>query len=290
MLKAAVRDFVPSVSEFYRIKSKFQAGIMVPSSPQEIVRVGVEKLGVQQMSCSGLGQMAGGPLGGWSQVNSGVSSRWNPENLCRKIDLLSPHFRLAQISESVRKVSYWITQFSEHETYGGEAYESHRHGGEVLKILGEAAASIEPCESSLDDPPARQDFEPFGCVRALHDRDGKPGQGLRQRVTEFRALISAVGEEFLKERIKPEHGLQDICPSVTVLDVRRMNDRVQQQSYRIDQDVPLLSLDLLARVVAIRVDAGPPFSALFTLWLSITQAVGLASRPICSRHSMYRAW
>jgi hypothetical protein len=26
------------------------------------------------------------------------------------------------------------------------------------------------------------------------------------------------------------------------------------------------------------------FSALFTLWLSIMQAVGLASRPTCSRH------
>jgi hypothetical protein len=67
-----------------------------------------------------------------------------------------------------------------------------------------------------------------------------------------------------------------------------MNDRVQQQPYRIDQDMPLLSLDLLAGIVTIRVNAGPPFSALFTLWLSITQAVGLASRPICSRHAMYR--
>jgi hypothetical protein len=68
-----------------------------------------------------------------------------------------------------------------------------------------------------------------------------------------------------------------------------MNDRVQQQSYRIDEDMPLLSLDLLAGIVTIWIDAAPPFSALFTLWLSITQAVGLTSRPICSRHSMYRA-
>ena len=29
------------------------------------------------------------------------------------------------------------------------------------------------------------------------------------------------------------------------------------------------------------------FSALFTLWLSITAAVGLASRSICSRHFTY---
>jgi hypothetical protein len=65
-----------------------------------------------------------------------------------------------------------------------------------------------------------------------------------------------------------------------------MNDRVQQQSYRINEDMPLLSLDLFARVVTVWIDVGPPFSALFTLWLSITQAVGLTSRPICSRHSM----
>jgi hypothetical protein len=188
--------------------------------------------------------------------------------------------------ESVRKVSYWVTQFSEHETDGRKAYESHRHRGQVLKILGETAASIEPCEGSLDNPPAWQDFETFGRIRPLHDRDGKPRQCLRQRVTEFRTLISAVSEQLLKERIKAEHGGHDIHPSVTVLDVRRVNDCMQQQSYRIDEDMPLLSLDLLAGIVTIRIDAAPPFSALFTLWLSITQAVGLTSRPICSRHSM----
>src|SRR6516165_6239747 len=29
----------------------------------------------------------------------------------------------------------------------------------------------------------------------------------------------------------------------------------------------LLALDLFARIIAVRIDAGPPFSALFTLWL-----------------------
>jgi hypothetical protein len=40
--------------------------------------------------------------------------------------------------------------------------------------------------------------------------------------------------------------------------------------------MPLLALDLFARVIAMRIDAGPPFSALFTLWLSMIAAVGLA--------------
>jgi len=42
--------------------------------------------------------------------------------------------------------------------------------------------------------------------------------------------------------------------------------------------MPLLALDLFARIVAIRINAGSLFSALFTLWLSVIAAVGLASR------------
>ena len=158
-----------------------------------------------------------------------------------------------------------------------------------LEVLGEPAASHEPCERSLDNPSARQNLESSGGVRPLHDRNGEPRHGFRQCISELRPLVSAVREQHFKERIKPKHGGHDIHASVAVLDVRRVNDRVQQQSYRVDQDMPLLSLDLLAGIVTIRIDAGPPFSALFTLWLSITQAVGLTSRPICSRHSMYRA-
>jgi hypothetical protein len=55
-----------------------------------------------------------------------------------------------------------------------------------------------------------------------------------------------------------------------------MNDRVHQQACRIDKDMPLFAFNFLPRIIAMWIDAGPPFSALFTLWLSITAAVGLA--------------
>jgi hypothetical protein len=45
----------------------------------------------------------------------------------------------------------------------------------------------------------------------------------------------------------------------------------------------LLALDLLARVIARAVDARPPFSAPFTLWLSITPA--LRSSPSTDREA-----
>ena len=59
---------------------------------------------------------------------------------------------------------------------------------------------------------------------------------------------------------------------------------MQQQTHRINEDMPLLAFDLLARIIPDRIDAGLLFLALLTLWLSMTAAVGLASRPAYSWH------
>ena len=53
-------------------------------------------------------------------------------------------------------------------------------------------------------------------------------------------------------------------------------------STRICRFLPLISLPASNPS---RVDPGPPFSALFTLWLSMMQAVGLASHSALSRES-----
>jgi hypothetical protein len=64
-----------------------------------------------------------------------------------------------------------------------------------------------------------------------------------------------------------------------------MYNGIHQQALRIDEDMPLLPLDLLAAIKARRIDPTPPFSALLTLWLSMMAAVGLACRSACSRQS-----
>ena len=110
------------------------------------------------------------------------------------------------------------------------------------------------------------------------------GQKFCQRVRELRSLISAVGEERLQKGKHPEQGRHNENAAIAILNVGRMNDGVEQQAYCVDKNVPLLALDLLARIVARRIDASPPFSALFTLWLSMMAAVGLASRCSRSRH------
>ena len=41
--------------------------------------------------------------------------------------------------------------------------------------------------------------------------------------------------------------------AIAILNIGGMNDNVQQETQRVDQDVPLATLDLLARVVARRI-------------------------------------
>src|ERR1700675_2462090 len=102
----------------------------------------------------------------------------------------------------------------------------------------------------------------------------------------FRPLISAVGEQRLQKWKHAEQCRHHQNASIAILNVGRMNDGMEQQAYCIDKNVPLLALDLsatsslslLARIVPVRINARPPFSALFTLWLSMMAAVGLACR------------
>ena len=74
---------------------------------------------------------------------------------------------------------------------------------------------------------------------------------------------------------------------VAALDVGRMDDGTQQQTFGIYREMALLALGLLASVIPASVDRAPPFSALLTLWLSMIAAVGLASRPASSWHFTY---
>src|ERR1700756_49124 len=159
---------------------------------------------------------------------------------------------------------------------------------EVFPILCEASAAVEPRNRPFDDPTAWKHHKSFGVIGALDDFSFEMGEDFRQGLLEFLSLIAAVGKQLFQERIHPEQCRKKQNTAVAVLDIGGMNDRVQQQTQRIYENMALLALDFFARIIARRIDAGPPFSALFTLWLSMMAAVGLASRSPCSRHSTYR--
>ena len=110
------------------------------------------------------------------------------------------------------------------------------------------------------------------------------GEEAGERAVKERAVIGAVGEQLAQEGEQTEQAREEREAAVAVLDVGGGDVAVQQQTLGVDQDVALLALDQLARIEAPRIDARPPFSALFTLWLSRMQAVGLASRCAFSRH------
>ena len=121
-------------------------------------------------------------------------------------------------------------------------------------------------------------------IRALDDFDIHLCHYFRHGAAKHWALIAAIGVEFQQERIHAEHGRHDQRAAIAILNVGGVHDGVDQQALRVDKNMPLLALDLLSRVVTRQIDRRPPFSALFTLWLSITAAVGLASLQTASRH------
>jgi hypothetical protein len=62
-----------------------------------------------------------------------------------------------------------------------------------------------------------------------------------------------------------------------------MHDDGEQHADGVGRQMTLAADDLLARVVAGRIERRAPFCAPVAVWLSMIAVVGLASRPACSR-------
>ena len=154
----------------------------------------------------------------------------------------------------------------------------------LFPVLGQSAAAVEPGDRPFDDPTPGLDDEAPDPIGLFDDLGLEMGPDAGQCTVKDRPLIGAVGEQFPEKGKQTEQCRQQLEAAVAILNVGGGDDAVQQQALRIDQNMPLLALDQLARIEAVRVDTRPPFSALFTLWLSTMQAVGLASCSAFSRH------
>jgi hypothetical protein len=154
----------------------------------------------------------------------------------------------------------------------------------IFPALGEPTAPVEPSDGSVDDPTVGFNHEPLGLFCASDDLHRRPVYGRGDAGIEDWFSIGTVGEQLTKEReLSKQCGHQQDA-AIAVLNSGGGHQRVRHQAQCIDQDIPLLAGDQLAGIEAMRVNAGAPFSALFTLSRSITQAVGLTSRSTCSRH------
>lgn len=96
-------------------------------------------------------------------------------------------------------------------------------------------------------------------VRAFDDLDVNLGTGGGEAVAEFWSLLTAVGVELEQKRIEAEQRAHQQHTAVAILHVGGMHDGPHRQALCVNQDVPLLTFDLLAGVVAWRIDRAPPF-------------------------------
>ena len=88
------------------------------------------------------------------------------------------------------------------------------------------------------------------------------------------------------ETEQPEQGGQQHGAAVTILDIGGGHDGVQHETLSINQDMPLLALDLLAGVVAVRIYQSPRlFRALHALGVDDRRGrAGLARGLLAALH------
>lgn len=149
-------------------------------------------------------------------------------------------------------------------------------------MLCETAVAAHPGERALDDPAARQYLEALRRVGTLHDLE-LPVSHVVEGVGKLLGIVAVVGPDQLQSREQRLEFLEQIDGAVAILDVGWMHDRVQQEALRVGRDVALDALDFLGRIEPDRINPSPPFSAFFTLWLSMMAAEGAAVRCIRPR-------
>lgn len=102
-----LKKYQPKADDFYLYKDILDNLNRVPSGVEDITDIAMIKLIIHQISYSGLGCMAGGPIGGQSQSSDyGVGCRWNFENIAKKIGEVHNSFKNSEV-----KITSW--DFSE---------------------------------------------------------------------------------------------------------------------------------------------------------------------------------
>jgi DNA adenine methylase len=91
----AIKGYVPKVSDFYDFKELLVDSCVHDSS---VLETAMMRLIVPQISYSGLGVMAGGPQGGYSQNSCcPINARWNPSKIIQKIQNAHDWFNEFQV-------------------------------------------------------------------------------------------------------------------------------------------------------------------------------------------------
>ena len=149
--------------------------------------------------------------------------------------------------------------------------------GQGFIVLAQPATTSQPRQCSLNHPPAWQHLKLMAGPGTLDDLQDPARHG-HHPVHQLAAVASVSPDE--SQAWESSYQFIDDQPRpISVLDIGRMHHHRQQQAHGIYDDVSLSTVDLLTSIIATR----PPFSVVFTLWLSMIAALGVGFLPSASR-------
>src|ERR1700677_4403602 len=136
----------------------------------------------------------------------------------------------------------------EHDADHGETDEGSNGSCIAFEVACQPAVTADPCERPFDYPPFRQYFK-SGSARSLDDLHS-PSAGVPYSECHLASGIAAISKDAFDEGEQSSCSAQQMESTITVLNVGRMNDDIQQEAQRVDQEVTLATLDFLAVVLA----------------------------------------
>ena len=147
----------------------------------------------------------------------------------------------------------------------------------LLIVFAEPSASTEPGQGAFHHPPAGHHLEVMAIrFPTYHSQQpstsgSSPGHQLTS--------VASIGPDHPQSGKPTQQFGQHQPGAVLVLNAGSMHHHGQEQSHGVHYNVPLASGNPFTRVIAPR----PPFSVVFTDWLLMMAALGVASRPAASR-------
>ena len=149
--------------------------------------------------------------------------------------------------------------------------------GQSFVVLAQPTAPAEPRECSFNHPSSRQHLKVVAVPRALHNLEHPACHG--PDPLDQLSSIASIGPDQPHSGKSPSQFIDDQLRSISILNIGRMHHHRKQQPHGIYNDVSLSTVDLLASVIATR----PPFSVVFTDWLSMMAALGVGLPPSACR-------
>ena len=150
-------------------------------------------------------------------------------------------------------------QSPKHDTDHGEANEGSGGSGIALEVTRQASVMADPGKRAFNDPALGQDDEAMAF--AAFDDLQLPGAALGNRSGGLRSLIAGIGEDALNERKQtPGALIKHQSRTVAILHVGGVDNDIQEQAERVDENMPLAARNLLAASKPCGSSPAPPFA------------------------------